>query len=678
MQFYRKNSKLSLRRITFIFLIFLTSLIPANGQTKLNGINCGLEPSKRVDSFKMPVSPANGKSWEITNDFGNRVTNKDISGLPNGIWQHTGVDYLLGGSSSLSQNQPIYAAGNGIVVFSTKSNTNPVSARGGLVIVKHLAPKGRKFIAVGYKGKAGSYEKFETEEIYTYYLHLDADKILVNTGDDVDAGQQIAQTYDLKNVGKGKKYAYVPHLHFEIWSKCSATELNGYEADGTLKKSLRNPVIDPVGFLSNVKITGGTTTNPPSPNPTPIPTKAAEIPTLFLMDVSDSMNENNKIGQAKNAGLNSIAEIKENRRRGTDNSTVAVWSFGGECSPNNIKRLMPFTNDLTQAENVFRNGIPRPAGLTPLYTAINLSVDYMTDNLSSHPHLKEARIVVLTDGQNTCSEQIRPRGIYSQGGNIVYQQIKFYCIGFDIPPGSKEERDLQYLASISGGKYFPARDANQLNRAFQKVFRVYVPKPSAHTESGGAQAIVNRNFESALQIWTIYIKNNPTDPNGFYNLALICEATEQYKCSVENYKKYLELSSNAADTGEIRVRIEKLEEDYQIEILYYLDVLRSDLEYLKDYYKRLFGLKNEELATEFRGFVAEKGMFYRNIQEILEIRSSKIQRSSNELADSLDYLNRRVGLASFDRDAVSLLTVPISNLEDLIKNIEDQRIKDNR
>jgi len=54
-----------------------------------------------------------------------------------GYWQHTGVDYVLGGSTASSENQTVYAAGTGVVVFSTRSNKNPLPKRGGLVIIKH-------------------------------------------------------------------------------------------------------------------------------------------------------------------------------------------------------------------------------------------------------------------------------------------------------------------------------------------------------------------------------------------------------------------------------------------------------------------------------------------------------------------------------------------------------------
>lgn len=665
-----------MKKFRTIFFILLwqiaVCLLVGNTQAQkpLNGIRCDIEPAKRVDSFKMPVLPVGNKTWQVTNDFGNRVTNKDVPGLPNGVWQHTGADYLLGGSSAASQNQSIYTAANGVVVFSTASNPNPVPARGGLIIIRHLAPKGSKFTVVRYNGKAGVYEAFETEEIYTYYLHLDPAKILVQTGENVEAGRQIAQTYNSKDVGKGKKYVYVPHLHFEVWSACSKTELNGYETDGDLKKSLRKPVIDPISFLSNAKIVGGTT-----PNPLPTAVKAAELPTMFLLDVSDSMNENDKIGQAKGAGLNAVRQMQENRRRGQDNSSVAVWLFGGDCSPNNIRQISPFSPNLTQAETTFRSRIPKPAGLTPLYTAVDISVENMLNYLSARPALREGRIIVLSDGINTCGDRIRPRGVYSQSAKIVYQQIRFLTIGYDIQAGSQAERDLQYLASVSGGKYFPAGNNEQLSRAFEKAIRIYLPKTAAGASvefERGVEAILNRNFSAALQIFTIYVQANPSDALGFYNLAVACEAAELYKSAAENYRKYLELAPETADANEVRVRIGKMEEDYRAKLFYYANLLRSDLEYLKAYYQKLFsGQKNAELAAEFAGFVSEKGSFYKSLPQILEINPMWLKRGSEELTDSLGRLNSRARLPSFDRDAVSLLTAPIGELKDLVEKLDE-------
>lgn len=658
-----------------IALIFLFSTSLARPQTPLNGIRCDLLPSQRVDSFKMPVLPVGNKTWLVTNKFGNRVTNQDVPGLPAGAWQHTGVDYLLGGSSSESQNQPVYAAANGIVVFSTKSNPNPVPARGGLIIIRHLAPQGSKFSVVKYDGAAGSYAEFETEEVYTYYLHLDTSNILVETGENVSAGQQIAQTYDKKN----KKYVYVPHLHFEVWSACSKTELNGYEPDGTLKKSLRNPVIDPISFLSNVQIKGATNKTPPVKTPLPQPIKqppvkiiAPEIPTLFLFDVSGSMSENNKIEQARAAGLRALGELKENRRLGRDNSPVSIWVFSGDCQPVTARQILPFTSNLSQAETVMRSRIPAPDGGTPLPQAVDRSVAQMLDYLNATPNINFGRIILLSDGQSTCGE-IRPAGIYSRAKLITFRKVNFLTIGYDIQAGSQAERDLQYLASASGGRYFPANNGQQLSRAFEKTIRIYIPKNSSVVNADferGVRAILNRDFSAALQIWTIYVQANPGDSSGFYNLALVCEALEFYRAAAENYRKYLSVAPAADDTGEISARIGKAEDDYRDKLLYYANLLRSDLAYLKAYYQRLFGVKNAELAAEFAGFVDEKRDFYANLPLLLEMKISWLRRGSEELTDSLGRLNNRVNLPSFDRDAVSLLTLPISQLEELVEKLD--------
>ena len=688
MQIYRQPGKPIFRKMIIIlplFLITLLLVIAAQAQTKLSGIRCDLVPTNRADIFKMPVLPVGNKKWGVTNEFGNRVTNTDVPGLPNGTWQHTGVDYLLNGSSVSSQNQTIYAAANGIVVFSTKSNPNPVPARGGLIIIRHLAPQGSKFLVVKYDGKGGSYPEFETEEIYTYYLHLDTDKILVNTGDNIEAGKQIAQTYDYKNVGKNKKYVYVPHLHLEVWSVCSKTELNGYEPDGILKKSLRNPVIDPISFLSNVQIKGTTKNTPPIIMPLPQPTKqpptkitAPQIPTLFLFDVSGSMLENNKIEQARVAGLRALGELKENRRLGLDNSPVSIWVFSGDCQPQTARQILPFTPNLSQAETAMRSQIPNPDGGTPLPQAIDRSVAQMLSYLTANPNISLGRIIVLSDGQSTCGE-IRPAGIYSQAKLITFnKKVNFLTIGYDIQAGSQAERDLQYLASASGGRYFPANNGQQLSRAFEKSIRIYLPKNGNSSNSDferGVQAILNRDFVSALQIWTIYVQANPNDAFGFYNLALACEALELSKRAAENYRAYLSLFPSADDAAEVSARIKKAEVDYRAKLYYYANLLRSDLAYLKAYYQRLFGVKNAELATEFAGFVDEKREFYANLPEVLEFKLSWLKRSSIELNDSLNRLNNRVNLPSFDRDAVSLLTLPIAQLEELIERLDEHNVQ---
>ena len=409
----------------------------------------------------------------------------------------------------------------------------------------------------------------------------------------------------------------------------------------------------------------------PQPEPLPFP-ETPEIPTLFLFDVSGSMNDNNKIEQVRTAGLRALDEMKENRRRGQDNSTVSIWTFNGGCSPNAAREILPFTSNLVHGETAMRSQIPRPDGGTPLPQGIERSSAQLNDYLNVHPNINLGRLVILSDGQSTCGD-IRPAGTYSQAKVILYPKLNILTVGYGIQVGSQAERDLQYLASASGGRYFPASNGGQLSRAFEKAIRVYLPKTVASPQAefaGGVQAILNRDFSSALQIFTAYVQTNPSDSLGYYNLAVACEALELYKSAAENYRKYLSLAPNAADASEIRIRIGKADEDYRDKLLYHANLLRSDLEYLKAYYQRLSGLRNKELATEFAGFVSEKRTFYANLPKTLEIKASWLGRGSEELADSLGRLNSRVNSPSFDLDALSLLTLPIGQLEELVERLD--------
>ena len=375
-------------------------------------------------------------------------------------------------------------------------------------------------------------------------------------------------------------------------------------------------------------------------------TLSSEIPTLFLFDVSSSMNDNGKIGQARQSSLIALREIQENKRLGRGNTPVSVWAFSGDCNVDAARQISFFTQNLTQVENTLSAKIPRPDGGTPLPQAIEKVTAQINNYLNSRPQLTEGRIVLLSDGQSTCGE-IRPAGIYSQAQTITVKKIRFLTIGFDVAPGSAAERDLQYLASASGGQYFPVQNQQQLARAFEKTIRIYLPKLTANSSpefENVTNAIVRRDFHRARQFAVEYLKNNSSDAFGYYNLAVALEALSRYKGAAENYRKYLQFAPDAADRREVKARIEKLEQDYRDQFAYIQKLMQSDLDYLKAYYQKLFNRENEKNAAEFAGFVAEKQDFYQNLTDILEIRSARIERNSKDLADSLGVLRKRVGL----------------------------------
>ena len=143
---------------------------------------------------------------------------------------------------------------------------------------------------------------------------------------------------------------------------------------------------------------------------------------------------------------------------------------------------------------------------------------------------KVGSVIVLSDGESTCGP-IRPKQIYAYQSNASANYpswLKFHTVGFDIPPGSAAERDLQYLASSSGGKYFNAKDDYQLTRAFQRVTQTYIPLPVQNSSAKaqdlaqlGSEALLDENFPNALSYWTDYHEAYPDDHAGLYNFCLL-------------------------------------------------------------------------------------------------------------------------------------------------------------
>lgn len=563
---------------------------------------------------------------------------------------HAGVDILAAKSSK------IYAFADGEVIDvqgGQIENCKENKGLGNLVVIKHFPmPNGKVF--------------------YTIYLHMESTP-LVKIGDKVSGGKT-----QIGNVGRTGAANCAYHTHFEI--RYFASRLlndknwNNIYGSGDQRESkvFKDNWENPAEFFERYPSGMSEPQIAKNPIPAPIPNSSiSEIPTLFLFDISGSMNDKGKIDQARQSSLIALREIQENKKSGRGDTPVSVWTFSGDCMPGSARQILAFTQNLTEAENILSAKIPHPDGGTPLPQAIEKATEQLNGYFNAHLNLNEGRIVLLSDGQSTCGE-IRPAGVYSQAQTITVKKIRFLTIGFDVAPGSAAERDLQYLASVSGGQYFSARNEQLLARAFEKTIRIYLPKtavnPSPELENV-ANAILRRDFQRARQFAVEYLKNNPADPFGYYNLAVALEALNRYKSAAENYRKYLQLAPTASDRQEVGARIVKLEQDYRDQFVYYQKLMQSDLDYLKAYYQKLFNRENEKNAAEFTGFVAEKQGFYQDLPDILEIRSIRVESGAKDLADSLGVLRKRVSLQSFDRDAVSLLTISIGQLEDVLERL---------
>jgi Mg-chelatase subunit ChlD len=426
------------------------------------------------------------------------------------------------------------------------------------------------------------------------------------------------------------------------------------------------------------------------------PEATCEPATLFLFDTSGSMQENSKIEQARSSALNALNTIKNKVNNGGIAPPLSVVAFSGACSPTSARQLLAFTNNLNQVENIIKSGIPSPSGETPLPQARQAASDLLSKYLENNP-VPDGQVILLSDGQSTC-DSLRPNGTYytsqskslmkttgNSQSNTNSSQIRYLTIGFDVPPGSAAERDLQYLASISNGKYFNAPDKRQLTRVFEKFVQTFIPKmamPKSESDlkwfsdfSEGIQAIESKNYPIARQKFQKVLSVSPDNSAALFNLAQSLEANDRYKGAVNYYQRYLQSTPQAADKALIEQKITTLKQDYKDQFEYYLKIIESDLTYLKKYYDELFKKQNSVLAAEFAGFVTEKGEFYTNLQDVLEIQDKNIKEHSKDLSDGLYNLSDRVDSKVFDRDAVSLLTIPISELEEILELLKKDKAK---
>ncbi len=196
------------------------------------------------------VSPVTGDihwdGWGNTNHYGN--TGHGLDGVVG--FHHTGEDWLVGSSSVLSVNQPIYAVNNGLVVWAGLHQRST----GFLVVIAHET-QGNTMQIPSYQhprwGPEQAVSASQTSKVYSYYLHLGSiDESIVDPDTPVVAGVNIARGGT--NVSKGQTIGhlfperqryqisgrwvnatYVAHLHFEIWQRGTApNDRDGYDPAG--------------------------------------------------------------------------------------------------------------------------------------------------------------------------------------------------------------------------------------------------------------------------------------------------------------------------------------------------------------------------------------------------------------------------------------------------------------
>lgn len=421
-----------------------------------------------------------------------------------------------------------------------------------------------------------------------------------------------------------------------------------------------------------------------------------KISTLFLFDLSGSMADNGggnipKIQQAQNAGRQTLASMR-NSSQGVRNE-VAIYGFEGACQDDPTTKIFDFNSDLAAAEkSLDRLYI---GGGTPLGRAIRVAECKLAEQLIATGE-RQGKLILLSDGQGTCGE-IRPSGVYhnaplqNKGYTIPADQcggataqpvaVKYYTVGFNIPPGSPAERDLQYLSQLSGGKYLNVQNQTQLVRAFRKFNRVFQPKenpalaglPEASVADfrTGVSDIKAEDFKKALAGNEVFVKNHPKDCHGVYNLALAQEASDYYKDAIDNYRLYLNLCPDPNDKAFVENQITFLEEEFRDFLLFQKEVVKSDLEFLKLHFERIQNGQSVALAMEFRGFLQEKGSYYEELPRLIANKDRFLINITKDISQALDRCAEMIRRKpeSWDRDAIPVISMTYLNLKDLLEEM---------
>lgn len=199
---------------------------------------------------------------------------------------------------------------------------------------------------------------------------------------------------------------------------------------------------------------------------------------LLLIDTSGSMgdpvgggNSEIKIEAARSAALAAVEQAA--RKQGVE---VAVLAFEGDCS-RPVPRYHGFTTDFGALAGFIRS--LEPGGGTPMAEAVLVANRFMRNE--GAPGARDQMIVLLADGANDCGSIVDALAELRASGVIFRHET----VGFGIEPNTTAARDLQQIATASGGAYHHAADATQLGDLFLEFVNTFTLIDMLGTFGGG-------------------------------------------------------------------------------------------------------------------------------------------------------------------------------------------------
>jgi tight adherence protein C len=174
------------------------------------------------------------------------------------------------------------------------------------------------------------------------------------------------------------------------------------------------------------------------------PARSVPLSLVMVLDISGSMNADDKMGQAK-ASANTFLDSL----RPEDSATLVAFN-------DRVRVAVPWTND-RGALQAGVNGL-QGGGNTAIYDALHLAAQLV----NAAPAERRRAIVLLTDGADTSSKVSAPvsADVAKDSGALVY------TIGLGPEPN---DAVLTELAQPTGGKYYKAPSGADLDSIYNAI-----------------------------------------------------------------------------------------------------------------------------------------------------------------------------------------------------------------
>lgn len=190
-----------------------------------------------------------------------------------------------------------------------------------------------------------------------------------------------------------------------------------------------------------------------------VPATAVEpaAQSMLVLDASGSMwgqlQGRTKIEAAREA----VANLT---RSWPEGSALGLMAYGhrrkGDCT--DIELLLPVAA-LDAAAFQSKVDALTPKGMTPISASVRMAAEQLKYSE------QKATVILVSDGEETCNADPCALGAELEKLGVDFTA---HVIGFDLPEGRAREQ-LQCLARTTGGQYFEARNASELNQALDQI-----------------------------------------------------------------------------------------------------------------------------------------------------------------------------------------------------------------